>query len=84
MANTGHKKRDIGQIETECLTENFAQKLTVELNEISKIYPMERENFQITIPNDLESGEYSALAIIDYGGARLVAGEIIFEFEKPK
>ena len=56
----------------------------VELNEISKIYPMERENFQITIPNDLESGEYSALAIIDYGGARLVAGEITFEFEKPK
>jgi hypothetical protein len=54
------------------------------LNEIPKIYPMERENFQITIPNDLESGEYSALAIIDYGGARLVAGEITFEFEKPK
>ena len=45
---------------------------------------MERENFQISIPNDLESGEYSALAIIDYGGAQLVAGEITFEFEKPK
>ena len=55
----------------------------VELHEIPKIYPMERENFQITIPNDLESGEYSALAIIDYGGAQLVAGEITFEFEKP-
>ena len=32
----GTQKRDIGQIETGCLTENFAQKLAVELNEISK------------------------------------------------
>ena len=55
----------------------------VELEEILKIYPMERRDFQIAIPNDLASGEYSALAIVDYGGAQLVAGEITFEYEKP-
>jgi hypothetical protein len=55
----------------------------VEMEEILKIYPMERRDFQIIIPNDLASGEYSALAIVDYGGAQLVAGEITFEYEKP-
>ena len=56
----------------------------IQLPEIPKIYPMEREDFQVKIPDNLETGEYSALAIIDYGGAQLVAGEIIFDFEKPK
>ena len=44
---------------------------------------MERKDFQIAIPNELRSGEYSALAIADFGGAQLVAGEIIFNLSTP-
>ena len=56
----------------------------VELDDIPKIYPAEKRQFQVPIPNNLETGEYSALAVIDFGGSQLVAGEILFEFEKPK
>ena len=56
----------------------------IELGEIPKIYPLEKRNFNVQVPNDLLSGEYSALAIIDYGGSQLVAGEIIFEYLNPE
>ena len=52
---------------------------TTYISNIPKIYPTERRFFKIPVPNDLESGEYSALAIVDYGGPQLVAGEVIFE-----
>ena len=36
----------------------------VELEEILKIYPMERRNFQIVIPNDLISGELEEVSFL--------------------
>ena len=54
----------------------------IKLNDIPKIFPHERRNFRIQVPQDLLTGEYSALAIIDYGGAQLVAGEIIFNYSQ--
>ena len=54
----------------------------IELDEIPRIYPLERRSFEVEIPNDLVTGEYSALAVIDYGGAQLVAGEVIFKYIK--
>ena len=56
----------------------------IELDKIPKIYPSEKRSFQVAIPNDLQTGEYSALAVIDFGGSQLVAGEILFDFEKPE
>jgi len=53
----------------------------IQLGEIPKIYPLERRNFKIEVPNNLITGEYSALAVIDYGGTQLVAGEVIFKYE---
>ncbi len=53
------------------------------LNDIPKIYPSEEKHFEVPIPNNLKTGEYSALAVIDFGGSQLVAGEILFEFKKP-
>ena len=55
-----------------------------DLDYIPNIYPLEKRNFTIEVPKDLISGEYSALAIIDYGGSQLVAGEIIFEYLNPE
>ena len=55
----------------------------IEIDETPKIYPLERKTFSIELPKDLISGEYSALAIIDYGGAQLVAGEVVFEYSNP-
>ncbi len=54
----------------------------IELEDIPKIFPMERRKFRIEIPQNLPTGEYSALTIIDYGGSQLVAGEIIFNYSQ--
>ena len=56
----------------------------IEINETLKIYPLEKKKFSVEIPADLISGEYAALAVIDYGGAQLVAGELLFEYKNPK
>jgi len=52
----------------------------IDLGEIPNIYPRERRSFSVQVPNNLIPGEYSVLAVIDYGGSQLVAGEIIFEY----
>jgi len=48
-----------------------------------KSYPTQLHQIMVQIPNNLPAGEYSALGIIDFGGAQLVAGEVLFEYQGP-
>lgn len=54
---------------------------TVEELNINKfnVYPDGKRIIKTEIPQTLKPGEYSALAVIDFGGDHLVAGEAFFE-----
>jgi P pilus assembly chaperone PapD len=68
-----------GYIEIRDESGNTIETLTI--NEFN-VYPDGNRIISTEIPLTLEPGEYSALAVIDYGGEYLVAGEAFFEVEK--
>ncbi|MBC8415262.1 MAG: hypothetical protein H8E11_02410 [Candidatus Cloacimonetes bacterium] len=51
---------------------------TLTINEFN-VYPDAKRIITTEMPNTLKPGEYSALAVIDFGGDHLVAGEAFFE-----
>jgi len=54
---------------------------SVERYELPKnlyVMPYRLRNIEMTIPNNLDKGDYLAIAIIDYGGDGLIAGEARF------